>query len=62
MLKPDNLYAQALAQLPPAYRTVLGMRYNDNLKFREIAEALGKPIDTIKSLHRRGLMMLRKLV
>jgi len=67
---PDELFEQgaratevraALATLPPAYRTVLAMRYNDNLKFREIAEALGEPIDTVKSKHRRGLILLRKL-
>jgi RNA polymerase sigma-70 factor (ECF subfamily) len=52
---------EALASLPPAYRTVLAMRYNDNLKFREIAEALDEPIDTVKSKHRRGLILLRKL-
>lgn len=54
--------AEALAALPPAYRTVLGMRYNDNLKFREIAAALGEPIDTVKSKHRRGLALMRKIV
>lgn len=52
---------EALASLPPAYRTVLTMRYNENLKFREIAEALDEPIDTVKSKHRRGLILLRKL-
>lgn len=52
---------EAVASLPPAYRTVLAMRYNDNLKFREIAEALNEPIDTVKSKHRRGLILLKKL-
>lgn len=53
---------RALDMLPPAYRTVLAMRYHDNLKFREIAETLGEPIDTVKSKHRRGLILLRKIV
>ena len=52
----------ALGALPTPYRTVLAMRYNDNLKFREIAEALGEPIDTVKSKHRRGLLLLRKIM
>lgn len=51
---------KALGTLPPAYRTVLTMRYNENLKFREIAEVLGEPIDTVKSKHRRGLALLKK--
>ncbi len=53
---------RALDALPPAYKKVLSMRYNDNLKFREIADALGEPIDTVKSKHRRGLMLLRKVM
>lgn len=52
---------RALDELPPAYRTVLAMRYYDHLKFREIAETLGESIDTVKSKHRRGLMLLRGL-
>jgi RNA polymerase sigma-70 factor (ECF subfamily) len=51
---------EALQALPQSYRTVLAMRYEGNLKFREIAEALGEPIDTVKSKHRRGLLMLKK--
>ena len=50
----------ALGKLPPAYRLVLALRYSEYLKFREIAEVLGEPIDTVKSKHRRGLMLLRK--
>jgi RNA polymerase sigma-70 factor, ECF subfamily len=51
-----------LHALPPAYRTVLTMRYHESLKFREIAQALGEPIDTVKSRHRRGLLLLRKMM
>src|SRR5579872_1588531 len=29
---------EALKKLPPAYRAVLALRYNEHLKFREIAE------------------------
>ncbi len=54
--------ARSLATLPPNYRMVLAMRYNDHLKFREIAETLGEPIDTVKSKHRRGLALLRRIV
>jgi RNA polymerase sigma-70 factor, ECF subfamily len=54
--------ARAISTLPPGYRAVLTMRYNENLKFREIAEALHMPIDTVKSQHRRGLALLRKIV
>lgn len=52
----------ALAKLPSHYRDVMVLRYTDNLKFREIAERLHEPIDTVKSRHRRGLALLRDLV
>jgi RNA polymerase sigma-70 factor (ECF subfamily) len=52
----------ALAKLPSHYRDVMVMRYTDNLKFREIAERLHEPLDTIKSRHRRGLALLRGIV
>jgi RNA polymerase sigma-70 factor, ECF subfamily len=52
---------EALAKLPPAYRAVLALRYNDHLKFREIAATLGEPIDTVKSKHRRGLALLKNI-
>lgn len=51
---------KALDKLPAAYQTVLALRYHDNLKFIEIAKKLDEPIDTVKSRHRRGLMMLRE--
>jgi RNA polymerase sigma-70 factor (ECF subfamily) len=68
---PDAIFARkttkldierVLTTLPPGYRTVLAMRYNDQLKFREIAETLGEPIDTVKSKHRRGLALLRRVI
>jgi len=68
---PDALYDRklasaelgaAIALLPQNYQTVLNMRYGGDLKFREIAAELHEPIDTVKSKHRRGLMMLRKFI
>ena len=55
-------FSVALAKLPSHYRDVMVMRYTNNLKFREIAERLHKPIDTVKSRHRRGLALLRSIV
>lgn len=51
-----------LQELSPAYRSVLLLRYTEHLKFREIADALQEPIDTIKSKHRRALIQLRKML
>jgi RNA polymerase sigma-70 factor (ECF subfamily) len=59
----DAKYLESkLAKLPVPYRVVLTLRYSEHLKFREIAEVLGQPIDTVKSKHRRGLMSLRKIM
>ncbi len=51
---------KALDKLPALHRAVFELRYNENLKFIEIAEKLCEPIDTVKSRHRRGLIMLRE--
>lgn len=50
-----------ISRLFPKYQTVLSLRYNNDLTFREIAETLGEPLHTVKSRHRRGLIMLKKI-
>lgn len=51
-----------IQRLSPKYRSVLTLRYNNQLTFREIAESLGKPLQTVKSWHRRALAALKKLL
>ena len=60
MLKTGLL--KEISKLPSPYQIILSLRYNDNLKFVEIAEKLGEPIDTVKSRHRRGLLLLREVL
>src|SRR3990167_11489532 len=52
----------AMEKLSPQYRMVLFLRYNDHFNFREIAESLGEPLNTVKSQHRRALIKLKKLI
>ena len=52
--------AKAINKLLPKYRKVLLFRHNNNLTFREIAESLGEPLNTVKSRHRRALIILKK--
>lgn len=52
----------ALEKLPPKYRMVLFLRYNDHFNFREIAESLSEPLSTITSRHRRALIMLKEIL
>ena len=54
--------SEAIARLSAIYRTVLFMRFNNHLTFREIAESLGESLHTIKSRYRRGVVLLRKNV
>lgn len=68
---PDEIFRNAeisnklnsiLKKLPLNHRMVVFLRYNDHLKFREIAEIFGKPLNTIKNRHLRALKMLKKLL
>ena len=57
-----QMLTAAMDKLFPKYRMVLFLRYNDHFNFREIAESLGEPINTVKSRHRRALILLRELL
>lgn len=52
---------RALAQLPPRQRTMLVLRYWEQLSEAEAAEALGCSVGTVKSTTSRGLARLREL-
>ena len=57
-----ELLQKHLAELFLPYREVLYLHYNEGLTFEEIGIILKKPLNTVKSHHRRALMMLRKLM
>src|SRR5438094_9041060 len=44
----------ALAALPPAQRLALTMHYFQDLRYEDIAETMGLPLNTVKSHIRRG--------
>ncbi len=69
-LLPDALLERAentayvtslLIQLDSKYSEVLTLRYSSNMTFEEIGKILKRPLHTIKSQHRRALVMLKRI-
>jgi RNA polymerase sigma-70 factor, ECF subfamily len=56
------LVKTALAKLPEKYRLVISLYYGHELNFREIAQFLKQPINTIKTRHRRAVLSLKKIL
>ena len=50
---------EALARRPARERALLSLRYEEELSFEEIAQALSLPASTVRSIHRRALAALR---
>ena len=50
---------QAVAALPPRQRTALLLHYFCDLPFAQVADLMGSPEPTVKSLARRGIARLR---
>ncbi len=48
-----------LKELPERFQPVLLLYYKEGFNLAEIAEILGRPLNTVKSWHRRGLMALK---
>ncbi len=57
----ETLHKQLL-ELPEHYRTVVTLHYNEDMTFDEIGTVLGKPLNTVKSWHRRALSKLKELL
>ena len=49
----------AVAGLPEPYREVVALRFFADLSLMEVAEATGRPLNTVKTHLRRGLERLR---
>jgi RNA polymerase sigma-70 factor (ECF subfamily) len=55
-----DLLEHALMQIPFDYKTIILLHHTDDLTFEEIAKVVKKPMNTVKSQYRRGIMALRK--
>jgi len=54
--------SRAMEKLGTADQIILVLRYSEDLTFKEIGEILKKPLDTVKSQHRRALTKLRTIL
>jgi RNA polymerase sigma-70 factor (ECF subfamily) len=54
------LLADALEQLPDDYRDVLVLRHLEGLTFPEVAQRMGRSLDSVEKLWMRGLVRLRQ--
>jgi RNA polymerase sigma-70 factor, ECF subfamily len=68
---PDELFERSdlvtlldstLKKISLPYRLVLQLYYFEHFNFREIAEVLNEPLNTIKSRHRRALIKLKEIL
>lgn len=49
-------------QLPNNEQEILSLRYEDDFTFEEISKILDKPLNTVKSQHRRIILKLKELI
>jgi RNA polymerase sigma-70 factor (ECF subfamily) len=57
-----ELLNKLLDKLPADYKSVLSLHYQEDMTFDEIGKVLNKPLNTVKSYHRRALLLLRKML
>lgn len=61
-LEEKEILSETLKQLPIDYQTVLILHYQNDMTFEEIGKTMGKPLNTVKSWHRRALIKLREIL
>ena len=57
-----ELLRKVVGQLKPRYRTIVEMRYFEELSYEEIAEKLSLPLGTVKIQLRRARMLLAEIL
>ena len=56
------LVQKCMEKLSPQHQEVLLLHYTNEFTFDEIGKMLGKPLNTVKSQHRRALAQLKNLL
>ena len=61
-LEDSQFLNELLEKLRPAYREVLILHYQEEMSFEEIGKVLTKPLNTVKSQHRRAILEMQKII
>lgn len=61
-LEDKKLLNELLEKLPILYKEILVLYYQEDMTFDEVGKVLGKPLNTVKSYHRRALLKLREMI
>ena len=61
-LEDKQFLGEILEKLRLEYREVLVLHYQEEMTFEEIGKVLDKPLNTVKSQHRRALLELRRII
>jgi RNA polymerase sigma-70 factor (ECF subfamily) len=56
------LLATALESLPEDYRDVLVLRHIQGLRLQEVAERMGRSVDSVKKLWARAIARIRQVL
>ncbi len=59
-LELQETVQRAIEQLPEKYRSVIVLKYIEDLSLQEISEILGLPVGTVKTRLHRGREALRR--
>ncbi len=57
-----ELLNNVLKTLSPEYQTILVLHYQEEMTFDEIGKVLNKPLNTVKSYHRRAMLKLKTMI
>lgn len=58
----QEIFDEALQQVPPLFREVLVLRFQEQMKLEEIAKLIHIPLATVKTRIYRGVLALRPLI
>jgi len=61
-LEDNEFLNKILEKLRPYYREILVLHYQEEMTFEEIGQVLDKPLNTVKSQHRRAIIELREML